>query len=106
MTTPTLTTLTITPSHTLTLKAVWIVLPTHSAAPEHHVILCECPSLIGHQILNLAEVLSDIECPTLDGCVPARVVQVEIKVDKEDLSNFHYLDGNIQRDWNCDLEEQ
>lgn len=71
--------------------------PKDTAAAEHHLILRQSSCLVGEQVLDLTQVLSDVEGPALDPGVQLLVVKGQVVVDEVDLAQFHDLDGHVQR---------
>lgn len=81
----------------LTIFLMRVFHPEDTAAAEHHLVLCQSSRLIGEQVLDLTQVLSDVEGPALDPGVQLLVVQGQVVVDEVDLAQFHDLNGHVQR---------
>lgn len=88
-------------SHTIFL--VRILAAHDSATPEDHLVLSQCPRLVREDILDLAQVLSDVEGSTLNGQISLFIIQVKVIVQEEDLPELHQLNGYIQGDWDQHL---
>ena len=82
---------------------MWVVPAPNRAAAEHHLILGQSPSLIREDILDLAQVFSDVESTALKGPVTSLVVHVQVPVEEVDLYELDYLNGDIERDRNYHL---
>lgn len=67
--------------------------------PEHHLVLGQRPRLVREDVLDLAQVLSDVEGSTLNGQMGLFIIQVKVIVQEEDLPELHQLDGHVQGDW-------
>lgn len=80
-----------------------ILHPKDATAAEHHPVFCESSCLVREQVLNLSQVLSDIEGPTLDPGIQLLIVKGQVIVDEVDLTQFHNLNGHIQRNGNQHL---
>ena len=77
----------------------------HEGAPlEHHLVLGQCPRLVAGHEPDLAELLGDVEGPTLGALVVHRVVHQLVVVDQVNLDQLGNLNGNIQGQWNYDLK--
>lgn len=90
----------------LTVVHVGVLHPKDAAAAEHHLVLRQGSGLVGEQVLDLAQVLSDVEGPALDPGVQLFVVQLQVVVDEVDLAQFHKLDGHVERDGDQHLMDQ
>ena len=78
-------------------EGVRIVPAAHGAAAEHHLVLCQSPGLVGEDVLDLAQVLSDVEGPGQERSVGWLVVHVQVPVEEIDLDDLDYLDGHVER---------
>ena len=67
------------------------------------MVLSEGPCLVGEDILNLPKVFIDVESSALEGCVRGSIVHVTVPVNEIDLDELDYFNGNIQGDWDNDL---
>lgn len=74
-----------------------------AAAAEHHLVLCERAGLVGEDILDLAQILCDVQCPALDSGGQAPTVEVNVILDEVYLSQLDDLDGNVEGDGNQHL---
>ena len=85
---------------------MWVVNSTHRTAPEGHLVLCECASLVREDVLDLSEILSDIEGSALKGLVCGSIIHFLVPIDEIYLNELDHFDGNIERDWNNHLHER
>lgn len=75
------------------------ILAAHDGTtPEHHLVLGQRPRLVGEDVLDLAQVFSDVEGSTLNGHISLLIIQVKVVVQEEDLPELHQLNGHIQGD--------
>ena len=91
------------PENPCTIFLVRIFAAHDSATPKHHLVLSQRPRLVREDILDLAQVLSDVEGSTLDGQISLFIVQVKVILQEEDLPKLHQLNGYIQGDWDQHL---
>ena len=75
---------------------VRVVSSSYRTASEHHLILCQCASLVGEHILDLAQVLGDVESTALERHIASLVVHVQVPVKEVDLYNLDYFNGDIE----------
>lgn len=73
------------------------------ASAEHHLVLREGARLVGEDVVDLPEVLCDVQSSTLHAAVCLLVIQVSVINDKEDLTNLHQLNGQVEGDGYQDL---
>ena len=77
-------------------QSVGIVPAAHRAAAEHHLILSQSPCLVREDVLDLAQVFSDVEGSTLERPVSSFVVHVQVPVEEVDLYYLDYLNCYVQ----------
>lgn len=82
----------------LTIFLVRVLNPINTAAAEHHLVLRQSSRLISEEVLDLAQVLRDVQGPTLNPGIQLLVVQRQVIVDEVDLTQLHNLNGHVQRD--------
>lgn len=63
-----------------TIFLVRILAAHDGTTPEHHLVLGQRPCLVGEDVLDLAQVLSDVEGSTLNGQIGLFVVQIKVIV--------------------------
>ena len=73
-----------------------VVLSTHSTTPKHHLIFSESASLVGEDVLDLAQVFIDVQSPAHQGPVIGSMVHAEVPANEVDLDQFDYLHCHIQ----------
>lgn len=82
------------------------VLRAHDGATsKNHLVLGERACLVGEDVLNLSQVLCNVQSFTLYSAVCLLIIKVYVIRDEENLANLHQLNGNIEGDWDQDLEE-
>lgn len=91
------------PGNLRTIFLVRILAAHDSATPKDHLVLSQCPRLVREDILDLAQVLSDVEGSTLNGQIGLFIIQVKVIMQEEDLPKLHQLNGHIEGDWDQHL---
>lgn len=89
----------------LTVGIMGVLHSSHSAAPKHHLVLCQRARLVRKDVLHLAEILSDIKSSALQVRVCLLIVQIHVLMDEVHLADLYNLNRHKEGDGYQDLGE-
>lgn len=89
-----------------TIGIMGVLHTSHGAPPKHHLVLRQRASFVRKNVLHLAQVLGDVQSPTLQVRIGLLIIKIHVLVYEVHLTDFDNLNRHKQGDWDQHLKQR